>query len=128
MTRAADIIQALIARSPGRPLVERRTGLPYGWALWLRAQPPASPRPHAGPDDVARLLAQRPPGPPPHAEEMTPWAAFVSLWRQGWHRPPRDERPLRWGSGAGSLVLHVLFVIALAWIAWLQSLMPPPPP
>ena len=35
MTKAADIIAALLAGKPA-PVVERHTGMPYGWALWLK--------------------------------------------------------------------------------------------
>jgi len=102
--------------------------MPYGWALWLRAQPQPATRPHALPAEVAGLLAQQPAPARPRAEELPPWRAFVSLFRQGWLPPPRDELLLRWTSRIGSLLLHVLFVVFLAWIAYLQSLLPPPPP
>ncbi len=128
MTRAAEIIQALIARAAPRTPVERSTGMPYGWALWMRAQPQPQARPHVSPGALAGLVAQRPPAPFPRGEELATWPAFFSLFRQGWLPPPRDERPLRIGSGIGSLVLHLLFIAFLAWVAWMQSLARPPPP
>ena len=39
MALAQDIVQALIERAPPRVPVERRTGMPYGWALWLGLAP-----------------------------------------------------------------------------------------
>ena len=102
--------------------------MPYGWALWLRSLSPLPARPHARPAEVVDLLVQRPPAPVLPVRELSRWPAFVSLFHQGWLPPPRDERPLRWFSGTGSLVLHVLFIAALAWMAYLQSLLPPSPP
>lgn len=128
MTNAADIVQALIERAAPRVPVERRTGMPYGWALWLRNLPPLPVHPHAGPDDVATLLLQRPAAPPARGEELARWPAFFSLFRAGWLPAPRDERPLRVVSRVGSLVLHLLFVAFLAWVAWMQSLLVPLPP
>lgn len=126
MTDAASIIQTLVDRMPARVLVERSTGMPYGWALWMKAWTPA-PAPVQAREMVAGGL-QRPPAAPEREPELGPWRAFLALFRQGWSPAPRDERPARWVSGVGSLVLHVLFVVAMAWMAWLQSLVPPLPP
>ena len=126
MTQAADIVQALVERSTPRVPLERKTGMPYGWALWLRAQPQSTV--HARPAEVVELLAQRPPVVPPRGEELSIWPAFFSLFRAGWLPAPSDEKPLRWGSRIGSLVLHLLFVVFLAWVAWMQSLYVPRPP
>ncbi|KAF1688072.1 hypothetical protein B1992_01205 [Pseudoxanthomonas broegbernensis] len=125
MTGAADIIQALIARAPARPLVERSTGMPYGWALWMKAAPPLPGTARAG--EMAAALLQRPRTAPVREPELGPWHAFLGLFRQGWLPAPRDERPMRWASGTSSLLLHLLFIVALAWIAWLQARLPPPP-
>ena len=38
MTTAADLIAALLPRKAA-PLLERQTGLPHGWGLWLRHLP-----------------------------------------------------------------------------------------
>ncbi|KAF1697712.1 hypothetical protein [Pseudoxanthomonas koreensis] len=128
MTRAAEIVQALIARAPPRTPVERSTGMPYGWALWLRAQPQPQAHPHASPGALVEVVAQRPPAPVPRGEELATWPAFFSLFRQGWLPPPADELPLRVGPRVGSVVLHLLFVAFLAWVAWMQSLARPPLP
>lgn len=102
--------------------------MPYGWALWLRALPAMPAKPHARARDVAALLAERPGTPIPPGRELATWPAFFSLFHQGWQPPPRDERLARWASRIGSGVMHVLFVVFLAWIAYLQSLLPPVPP
>lgn len=128
VTRAEAILQALNERAPPLPPLERTTGMPYGWAMWLRALSPLPAAPHARPDEVVSVLGQRPPAPVAPGTELAPWAAFLSLFHQGWLPPPRDERPVRWVSWAGTAVLHVLFVVLLAWMAYLQSLLPPPPP
>jgi hypothetical protein len=128
VTRAAEIIQALIERAPLRPPLERNTGMPYGWALWLRALPPLPVRPHARREDVVGLFIARPPASIPRARELATWPALASLLQQGWLPPPRDENGLRWTSRLGSGLLHVLFVVFLAWVAYMQSLLPPAPP
>ena len=38
MTNATDVIAYLLPRKAA-PIVERQTGLPFGWGLWLRALP-----------------------------------------------------------------------------------------
>lgn len=128
MAQAWDIVQALVERAPPRPPVERTTGMPYGWALWLRGLKPLPAGPHAGPREVATVLAERPVLPAPRGEELTRWPAFFSLFREGWSPAPRDQRPLRWLSRVGTLVLHLLFLAFLAWIAWMQSMHVPVPP
>ena len=95
MTQARDIVQALIERAPPRAPIERSTGMPYGWALWLRALPPSSARAHASPAEVVELLSRQPPPPVPRGEELAVWPAFFSLFRPGWLPAPRDERPWR---------------------------------
>ncbi|WP_374013695.1 hypothetical protein [Pseudoxanthomonas koreensis] len=126
MTDAAGIIQALIARMPQRVPHERSTGMPHGWALWMKAE---SPRPVStrAAEMVAALL-RRPSAAPQREPELDRWRALLALFRQGWSPAPHDERPIRWTSGSGSLVLHLLFIVAMAWIAWLQAQLPPPPP
>ena len=126
MTRGAEIIQLLNARERVRVPLERSTGLPYGWALWMKAAPAAA-APALRADELVALLAARPPGPWPRGEELTRWQALLALFRQGWQPAPRDERPLRALSWAGSAALHLVFVLLLSWIAYLQSLLPPPP-
>ncbi|KAF1702034.1 hypothetical protein CSC68_07265 [Pseudoxanthomonas suwonensis] len=126
MTRAAEIIQALNARERGRVPLERSTGLPYGWALWMKAVRAVPTGSVVRPDEVVALLAARPPAPWPRGEELDRWQALLALFRQGWLPAPRDERPLRAVAWTGSAALHVLFVVLLAWISYLQSLLPPP--
>ena len=127
MAQAQDIVQALIERATERVPIERSTGMPYGWALWLRSLAPQPAQVHARPGEVVELLAGRPPPPPVRGEELALGASFLSLFREGWLPAPRDERPLRWTSRLGSLVLHLLFVVFLAWVAWMQSLSIPVP-
>ena len=104
MAQAQDIVQALIERATERVPIERSTGMPYGWALWLRSLAPQPAQVHARPGEVVELLAGRPPPPPVRGEELALGASFLSLFREGWLPAPRDERPLRWTSRLGSLV------------------------
>lgn len=126
MTKAADLIAALLPRKAA-PMLERHTGLPYGWGLWMRALPArlgVVTREKA--DAVILLLAQRPPRP---ADPVAPVLSRVQAWRslfyQGWEPPPREERGLRWFAGFSSTLLHVGFFLFLLWVALVQ--VPPPP-
>lgn len=130
MTRAAEIIDALDARAGVRLPRERSTGLPYGWALWLKARAATLPATAPGPGlaETVALLAARPPRPRQRGEELGHPQALLALLRQGWLPPPPEERPLRALSSVGSLALHLLFLVLLAWVTYLQSLPPPPVP
>jgi len=129
VTRAGELIDVLNARAGARIPRERTTGLPYGWALWIKARAAAM----AGrqlpvrADDVVALLGAGDPRPRERGEELGPFGALLSLFRQGWLPPPPEERPLRVASWGASALLHVGFFLLLAWIAYLQSLLPPPP-
>ncbi|KAB7762960.1 transmembrane repetitive protein [Xanthomonas maliensis] len=115
MITAADLLQALLARMTGKPILERRTGLPYGWAIWIRNRSVA-----AAPfddDQVTDVLLGRPAavrvlGP---VAALSMWRAFVQLWWQQWEPRPRDERPLHWLAVLGSLLVHLGFVLLLLW-------------
>lgn len=128
MALAQDIVQALIERAAPRVPVERRTGMPYGWAAWLGAQPPLPATARASPADLVALLAQQPPSPPPRGEDLAIWPAFLALFRADWLPAPPDQRRWRSVARVGSLVLHLLFVAFLAWVAWIQSLYVPTAP
>ncbi|HZF97862.1 MAG TPA: transmembrane repetitive protein, partial [Pseudoxanthomonas sp.] len=127
MTKAADIIAALAAGKP--PLVfERRSGMTYGWGLWMRSLPE---RLGTIRSDLAEamvgLLAQRPRRPlPPRVAAMGGWRAFRSLFYPHWDPPMREERGLRWLSGGISLLMHLLFVLLLVLVAMMR--VPPLPP
>lgn len=127
MTNATDVIAHLLPRKAA-PIVERHTGLPFGWGLWLRALPEKLGRiTHERVEAVVAVLAARAPRPP----ESVPAApgrlrAFRSLFYQGWGPPPREERWMRWLAGFSSSAVHLLFFLFLMWVALIQ--IPPPPP
>ncbi|MEL1264316.1 hypothetical protein [Pseudoxanthomonas putridarboris] len=127
MTKAADLIAALLPRKAA-PMLERHTGLPYGWGLWMRALPArlgTITRDKA--DALVLLLAQRPIRPPdPVAPVLNRYQAWRSLFYQGWEPPLREERGLRWFAGFTSAFVHVLFFLFLLWVALVQ--LPPPAP
>jgi len=128
VTRAAElIIQALLPRKPA-PVVERKTGLPYGWGLWLRALPETKGRiSRDKSESIVRDLSERPL--PSRGGAIAPhlgfWAALRTLFYQQWEAPLREERGLRWLSGFVSLLMHLLFVLLLIWVAVVK--LPPPP-
>ena len=127
MTQAADIIAALLAGKPA-PVIERHTGMPYGWGLWLRnlkERLGAIGRDTS--DAIVVALAQRPlPSPTPRQPAMGRWQAFRAMFYPGWEAPIREERGLRWFAGLTSLLMHLLFVLLLVLFALVG--LPPPQP
>ncbi|MXV08778.1 transmembrane repetitive protein [Xanthomonas sp. LMG 9002] len=122
MTRATDILDALLARTPRKLLRDRRTGLPYAWAHWIAAQP-AVPRPFAAPE----LIAAMPPAQPPATMRLPAlplWQAFRRLWWQHWDPAPYDQRWWRRIAVLLSLLLHLLFAVFLLWVAFVRWLPP----
>ncbi|WP_353086297.1 hypothetical protein [Stenotrophomonas sp.] len=116
LRRADDILEWLLARQPDKRFLEKTTGLPYGWGLWLRALSPL-PRPFRA-SEVLAELAQR--EPVPHRGRL-PELSFVQalrrlLW-QGWDPAPRDQRWMRWTSAVISALLHLMFALLLLWVA-----------
>lgn len=123
MTNATDVIAYLLPRKAA-PIVERQTGLPFGWGLWLRALPERLGRiTRERADAVVATLAARASDAAPFAPGR--WRAFRSLFYQGWGPPPREERWMRWLAGFSSSLLHLLFFLFLLWVALVQ--IPPPP-
>ena len=126
MTKAADIIAALQATRPA-PVLERQTGMPYGWGLWLRAlkQRLGTIRRESA-EAIVHLFAQRPlPAPLPKPLALNRWQAFRSMFYQDWGPPLREDRRLRWFAGSLSTLLHLLFVLLLVFLAVVK--VPPPP-
>ncbi len=127
MTRAAElIIEALLPRKPA-PVLERHTGLPYGWGLWLRAAPTREgviTRDKS--EGIVGDLMGRSPRP---GEGVAPalgfWRALRSLFYPDWDPPPKEERALRWFASATSVLMHLLFVLLLVWVAVVR--LPPAP-
>lgn len=118
--RAARLIDHLLARQQDPPILEKKTGLPYGWAIWLRSLSPL-PRPlHAR--EVIEVLLPRPlPGPPGRSPQLGTWQAMRRLAWQQWGPAPRDQRWMRWSSAAASLLLHLLFAFLLLWVALVRT-------
>ncbi|WP_184408858.1 transmembrane repetitive protein [Xanthomonas sp. 3075] len=116
MITAADLLQALLARMPGRRILDRRTGLPYGWASWMSGRNVVT----APFDDAAVtgvLLARPlPPRSAGVAAILSPFQAFRSLWWQHWEPRPRDQRPQHWLALLGSLLIHLGFIALLIWV------------
>ena len=119
LRRADDILDWLLARQPDKRILEKTTGLPYGWGLWLRALSPL-PRPLRA-SEVLAELAQR--DPVPHRGRL-PELSFVQAMRrllwQGWDPAPRDQRWMRWTSAVISALLHLMFALLLLWVALIR--------
>jgi hypothetical protein len=127
VTKAADIIAALLDGKHA-PVVERQTGMPYGWGLWLRG---LTTRLGAitgeATDAVIHVLLQRAPRAPlPRPAALNRWRAFRSLFYQNWDPPLREERWLRWLAGFITLLMHLLFVLLLVLFALIRVVMPEP--
>ncbi|MCF7750758.1 hypothetical protein KQ945_08370 [Bacillus subtilis subsp. subtilis] len=119
LRRADDILDWLLARQPDNRILEKTTGLPYGWGLWLRALRPL-PRPFRSSEVIAALIQR----PLPVSPGRLPALGFVQavrrlLW-QGWDPAPRDQRWMRWSSATISLLLHMLFAALLLWVALIR--------
>ncbi|MEL3955564.1 hypothetical protein [Stenotrophomonas bentonitica] len=119
LRRADDILDWLLARQPDKRILEKTTGLPYGWGLWLRALSPL-PRPFRA-SEVLAELAQREPMP---TGGRLPELSFVQAMRrllwQGWDPAPRDQRWMRWTSALISALLHLMFALLLLWVALIR--------
>ncbi|CAD2257419.1 hypothetical protein [Xanthomonas arboricola] len=116
MTTAADLLQALRARMPGKLILDRRTGLPYGWASWMSSR--IGPAAAFNDDQVMGVLLARP-APPAGAGMallLSPFQAFRSLWWQHWEPRPKDQRPQHWLALIGSLLIHLGFIALLVWV------------
>ncbi|HDS0922134.1 TPA: hypothetical protein QDZ10_000582 [Stenotrophomonas maltophilia] len=119
LRRADDILDWLLARQPDKRIVEKTTGLPYGWGLWLRALTPL-PRPFRSTEVIAELIQR----PLPVSPGRLPALGFVQslrrlLW-QTWDPAPRDQRWMRWTSAVISVLLHVMFALLLLWVALIR--------
>jgi hypothetical protein len=124
VTRAADILAALLARSPRKLLRDRRTGLSYGWAHWMSSQP-VVPR-SFGCSELIAALPQPVPAPSVRRPALSPWQAFRRLWWQHWDPAPYDQRWWRRIAALVSLALHLLFALFLLWVAFVRWLPPRP--
>ena len=123
LPRAEQLIDLLLARQQHPLILEKSTGLPYGWALWLRRLTPL-PRPFHARDVIAVLLPRPLPGPPGRLPMLGPWAALRRLFWQDWEPAPRDQRWMRWTSALLSALLHLLFFLLLLWVAVVRTTAP----
>lgn len=116
LRRADDILAWLLARQPDKRIVEKTTGLPYGWGLWLRALNPLPYSARAA-EMVAQLMQRPLPGSPGRLPALSFPQALRQLAWQTWDPAPRDQRWMRWTSAAISVLLHVMFALLLVWVA-----------
>lgn len=126
MTRAAEIIAALQAGKPA-PILERHTGMPYGWGLWLRAlREKLGVIRHDSAEAIVQLFSERPVAETPRRPlALNRWQAFRSMFYQDWGPPLREDRRLRWFAGGVSFFMHLLFALLLILLAMIK--LPPPP-
>ncbi|MCD9030281.1 hypothetical protein LDO32_00835 [Luteimonas sp. Y-2-2-4F] len=119
MFTSAELIAALDRRHRRSIRPQAPVGtFPPGWQAWLDALQARPGRVVGAPaaEIVARLAGREPAPLPPGEVPANRWRAFASLWRQQWEPDRRDERGLRAVSSAGSGALHLLFLLALAWL------------
>ncbi|MCC8471601.1 transmembrane repetitive protein [Xanthomonas phaseoli] len=102
---------------PGKLILDRRTGLPYGWGIWM------GNRKHAAApfndDHVMDVLLAR--GQPARRDVagvslLSPFQAFRSLWWQHWDPRPKDQRRQHWLAVLGSFLIHLGFIALLIWV------------
>lgn len=128
MFTPAELIEALQRRLRRtiRPLPKAQA-LPPAWQGWLDSvRDRAGPGSSARADALVAVLARRAPRPRPPVELLSGWAAFLSLWRQQWEPPRRDERGLRISARAASLLLHLGLALALSWLMHARFVLMPP--
>ena len=82
LRRADEILDWLLARQPDERILEKTTGLPYGWGLWLRALTPL-PRPPRATGVVSEMLLRPAPGPTGLLPGLGFGQAVRRRWRQG---------------------------------------------
>lgn len=124
MTKAADLIQALLARKPVGPLLDRRSGLPFAWGHWVRTRDVVATVAYPArelSDAIAARPARASAGVLPR---LSAWQAFRRLWWQQWEPRPRDETPYHWLSVLASLLIHLGFFILLLWVAVVRLAQP----
>ena len=129
MFTPAELIEALRRRLRRsiRPL-PNPSGFPPSWQAWfdaIRERHGAGSNARA--ESLVATLARRDPPPRPVPELLGGWAAFRALWRQQWAPPGRDERGLRVFSKSVSIVLHLLFLIALSLLMHARFMLAPAP-
>ncbi len=112
MTTATEIIAFLLSRRTA-PIIQRTTGLPHGWEIWLRNAPRHGRLTYEPIDALIAQLGARAARPTPPVVPMGRWRALRSLLWQHWDPPPREERGTRWAGGLGSLLLHLGFFALL---------------
>lgn len=119
MYTSAELIEALRRRTRRslRPLPPPGE-FPPGWRDWFAAiaARPGRVEGAAAADFLAVMAAREPAVPAGVVQALGRWRAFTSLWRQGWQPASRDERWTRVTAMSASLLLHLLFVVALAWL------------
>lgn len=120
VTPVTDLIELLAARRHNRAMLDRRTGLPYSWTVWMQGWMPVASAFAAG--NAAEVAAQRPR--PQGIPRSSPSFAQALLWLLRWQGddpPPRDQRSLRWLAVVCSAGLHLLFALLLMWVALVRS-------
>lgn len=120
LRRADEILDWLLARQPDERILEKTTGLPYGWGLWLRALTPL-PRPPRATGVVTEMLQRPAPVPTGRLPALGFVQAVRRLFWQTWEPAPRDQRWMRWTSALISALLHVLFAVLLLWVALVRT-------
>ncbi|MBB1472051.1 hypothetical protein H5368_03295 [Luteimonas sp. MC1782] len=119
MFSSAELIEALRRRMrrslrPPPPVGE----FPPGWREWFAATGTRSRGVvGAAAGDIAAILMAREPQLSTRVlEVLGPWRAYATLWRQGWQPASRDERGTRVAAMTLSMLLHLLFALALVWL------------
>ena len=129
MFTPAELIEALHRRLRRsiRPLPGAE-GFPPSWQAWFDSiRERAGPGSNTRVESLVQALARLDPPPRPTAELLGGWAAFRALWRQQWEPPRRDERRLRVSSRTASILLHLLFLVALSLLMHARFMLAPAP-
>ncbi|MGY0559552.1 hypothetical protein ACW7G2_02335 [Luteimonas sp. A277] len=121
----AEFIDALRRRQL-RSIRPRRggDGLPPGWQEWLD-QARGRLDPNDGRKSRELIAAAVARGRLPSVETGGLWWSLTPGWLRGWEPPRRDERGLRILARTFSFLLHLVLVLALAWLMHARFVLAP---
>ena len=120
---SADLIEALRRRRSESPHPGRLPGeFPPGWAAWFDAMKARVGAVTGATVEsiIAIFVAREPKLPARAAAALNRWQAFNTLWRQQWHPASEDERTTRVLAMVATLLLHLVFALFMAYLAYVR--------
>ena len=121
MATREELLALLVSRRRGLSIRPVAPGHDASWAQWLGHDVAAAAVGHADRDALITAAANSARRADEGAEPPRGRVAQLhALTRQGWARERDEPKPLRRFAFSSSLLLNLLFVIALVWLTWLK--------